>query len=112
MEGCRSMEGLANSRKLVVNVDDFGLHPAVSRFISRAIERSAITSASVLANGASLNDVRAMNNARELTKVGLGAHLNVLRGQPLSPFNEVRTLIGQNGAFRGSFVSLYFGLSS
>jgi chitin disaccharide deacetylase len=106
-----SAEGLANSRKLVVNVDDLALHPAISRFVGRAIERSAITSASVLANGPCLNDVRLMNNAREFTNVGLGAHLNVLRGPPLSPSNEVGSLLGANGMFLGSFLSFFLGLS-
>jgi chitin disaccharide deacetylase len=101
-----------NSRKLVVNVDDLALHLAVNRFVSRAIERSVITSASVLANGPCLNDVRAMNNAREFANVGLGAHLNVLRGPPLSPPDEVGSLLGANGMFLGSFSSFFLRLSA
>jgi predicted glycoside hydrolase/deacetylase ChbG (UPF0249 family) len=101
-----------NSRKLVVNVDDLALHSAVNRFVGRAIEHSAITSASILANGPCLNDVRAMNNAREFTNVGLGAHLNALRGPPLSPLSEVPSLLGANGMFLGSFSSLCLGLSA
>jgi chitin disaccharide deacetylase len=108
----RPAVGLAESRKLVINVDDLALHSAVSRFVGRAIERSAITSASVLANGPCLNDVRAMNNAREFTNVGLGAHLNMLRGPPLSPPDEVGSLLGANGMFLGSFSSFFLRLSA
>jgi predicted glycoside hydrolase/deacetylase ChbG (UPF0249 family) len=104
--------GLAESRKLVINVDDLALHSAVNRFVGQAIERSAITSASVLANGPCLNDVRAMNNAREFTNVGLGAHLNVLRGPPLSPPDEVRSLLGANGMFLASFSRFFLRLSA
>lgn len=95
------------SSKLVVNVDDLGLHPAVSRFVGRAVERSAITSTSVLANGPCLNDVRAMNNAGEFANVGLGAHLNVLRGPPLSPPSEVASLLSANGMFLGNLGSFF-----
>jgi predicted glycoside hydrolase/deacetylase ChbG (UPF0249 family) len=107
-----SEERLPNSHKLVVNVDDLALHPAVSRFVVRAIERSAVTSASVLANGPCLNDVRALNNANAFTNLGLGAHLNVLRGPPLSPPNEVRSLLGRNELFLGSFFDFFLRLSA
>jgi predicted glycoside hydrolase/deacetylase ChbG (UPF0249 family) len=102
----------APGRKLVVNVDDLALHPAVSRFVSRAVERGAITSTSVLANGPCLKDVCAMNNAGEFKNVGLGAHLNVLRGLPLSPPGEVASLVGPNGMFLGSFPRFFCQLAA
>ena len=103
---------VVNRRKLVVNVDDLALHPSVSRFVGRAIERSAITSTSVLANGPYLNDVRAMNDAGEFATIGLGAHLNVLRGSPLSPPGEVTTLLGTGGMFLGNFTRFALRLAA
>lgn len=62
--------------RLVVNVDDVGLHPAVQRAVEACAAEGIVTSASVLANGPYVRD------ARSLTGIGLGAHLNLLRGDP------------------------------
>lgn len=82
---------------LIINADDLGLHPAVRRAVEEGAARGTITSASVLANGP---DVA---NVRPLARVSLGAHLNVLRGKPLSPPHEVSTLINARGEFLGSW---------
>jgi len=93
--------------KIIINVDDLALHPAVTRFVREAIGRSVVTSASVLANGPCLKDIRDMNTAREFEAIGLGAHLNVLRGPPISPAGEVRSLLKTSGVFFGSFLEFY-----
>lgn len=98
--------------KLIINVDDLGLHSAVTQFMRQAIRCSAVTSASVLANGPSLQDVRDMNSNHELETVGLGAHLNILRGPPISPVGEVRSLLSTSGFFFGSFLELYYRLKT
>lgn len=85
---------------VIVNVDDLGLHPAVRRAVERCAEIGAVTSASVLANGPDVGSVR------EVPGVTLGAHLNVLRGRPLSPPGEVRSLVDARGLFVGSAARL------
>ncbi|MCA9286232.1 MAG: ChbG/HpnK family deacetylase [Phycisphaerales bacterium] len=87
--------------QVVVNVDDLGLHPAVRRAVEALAARGSVTSASVLANGP---DVRAATRVRG---VSLGAHLNILRGRPLSPGREVRTLLGADGLFLGDYGALW-----
>ena len=86
--------------ELIVNVDDLGLHPAVRRAVEECAAIGTVTSASVLANGPDLDAVR------PIAGVSFGAHLNILRGPPLSPVHEVRSLVGDDGNFVGSAVAL------
>jgi chitin disaccharide deacetylase len=86
--------------RLIINVDDLGLHPAVRRAIEECAALGTVTSASVLANGPDLAAVK------PIAGVSLGAHLNILRGKPLSPAHEVRSLVGADGHFVGSAAKL------
>ncbi len=86
---------------VVINVDDLGLHPAVTRAVAAGAEAGVVTSASVLATGPCLEDALALDG------VGLGAHLNILRGRPLSPAREVPSLLGPNRAFLGRYRALW-----
>ncbi len=86
---------------VVINADDLGLHPAVSRAVAAGAEAGVVTSASVLATGPCFRD------ALGLGGVGLGAHLNILRGRPLSPAREVPSLLGPDGAFLGRYRALW-----
>lgn len=88
------------ARTLVINVDDIGLHPAVRRAVEHLAERGAVTSASMLANGPDTDAIRPYGS------VSLGAHLNILRGAPLSPAREVRSLVDARGLFVGSWAKL------
>ncbi|MEY3022771.1 MAG: hypothetical protein RIS86_1969 [Planctomycetota bacterium] len=86
--------------RLIINADDLGLHPAVRRAVEECAARGTVTSASVLANGPDLAAVR------PVAGVSMGAHLNILRGAPLSPAREVRSLVGDDGRFVGSWSRL------
>ncbi len=88
-----------------MNADDLGLHPAVQRAVEHCAQLGTITSASVLANGPHVEQVRSIPG------VSLGAHLNVLRGTPLSPASEVRSLVDANGRFVGTFTALWSRLA-
>lgn len=85
--------------KIILNADDLGLHPAVRRAVDECAARGTITSASVLANGMDIANVRAIRG------VSLGAHLNILRGPPLSPRAEVRSLLNDTGHFVGNWTT-------
>jgi len=87
--------------QVIVNVDDVGLHAAVQRAVEAGAAAGIVTSASVLANGPSVDD------ARRLRGIGLGAHLNILRGRPLSPPEEVPSLVDERGLFLGSYSRLF-----
>ena len=87
---------------LIVNIDDVGLHPAVQRAVEAGAERGVVTSASLVANGPFLEDARAV------TGIGLAAHLNLLRGEPLSPETDVPSLVGPDGKFLGRYMALFW----
>jgi len=90
----------ARAIDVIINVDDIGLHPAVRRAVEDCAAHGSVTSASVLANGPDIDAIRPYPG------ITLGAHLNILRGTPLSPRAEVRTLVGADGNFLGSFAKL------
>ena len=50
LEGVMSKAGPAQSKQLIVNADDFGYFPCVSRGIIEAARAGVITATSVLAN--------------------------------------------------------------
>jgi len=79
--------------KLIINADDVGLHPAVARAVEILAERGVVTSASIVATGMDVE------SAVLLEGVSLGVHLDILRGRPLSHWQEVNTLVDENGAF-------------
>jgi len=86
---------------IVVNVDDLGLHSAVNRFVARAAAEEAISSASLLANGPRVGEALELIRQGRLGSIGIGVHLNVLRGSPLAPPSEVRSLLGPDDRFLG-----------
>lgn len=88
---------------VVINVDDLGLHPAVRRAVRELGAAGAVTSATLLANGPDLEE------AARVTEVDLGVHLNIMRGRPLSPLDEVDTLVDGGGRFPGCFWGILKG---
>lgn len=85
---------------VVINADDLGLHPAVLRGVLRGHRAGIITSASLLSN--SPYTEAAVEGTRAADALSIGVHLNVLRGKPLLPADEVASLVGHDGRFLGS----------
>lgn len=85
-------------KRLIVNADDYGLSARVDDGILRAHESGIVTSTSVLAciPHAPSEIVRAKARCPELA---LGVHLCLTDLVPLSPANEIPTLLGSNGCF-------------
>jgi predicted glycoside hydrolase/deacetylase ChbG (UPF0249 family) len=89
-------------RTLVVTADDVGLHPGMTLGALRAHERGIVTACSVVANGQALDD--AVEKLRDRPKLDAGVHLTFVGGErPLSPPNQVRSLLGPDGAFLPGF---------
>lgn len=83
---------------LIVNADDFGLSPEVNRGVALAHSRGILTSATLLANAPAFDE--AVGIARENPGLGVGVHLNLVRGKPLSPPGDAPLLVGPDGLFR------------
>ncbi|MBI3668561.1 MAG: ChbG/HpnK family deacetylase [Acidobacteria bacterium] len=86
-------------KRLVVNADDFGLTEGVNRGIVEAHERGILTSATLLANGEAFESAVAL--AQRAASLGVGVHLNLTDGRPVSDTAAVPSLVNAPGCFWG-----------
>lgn len=70
-------------RLLVINADDFGFAPGVNRGIVEAHEAGTLPSASMMVNTPAFAEAAALTRERVPT-LGIGLHVNLLSGRPLS----------------------------
>lgn len=83
-------------KKLIVNADDFGIHPAVNRAVEKAFADGILTSTSLMAGGAAFDE--AVRMARSMEGIGIGIHLTLVGGLPtVLPPEEVPTLTWEGG---------------
>jgi predicted glycoside hydrolase/deacetylase ChbG (UPF0249 family) len=86
------------SKRLIVNADDLGFGPNINRGIFEAHARGIVTSSTVMINQPDAPD--ALEHAREhAPALGLGLHVNLTQGEPVSPPGEVDTLLDEAGRF-------------
>ncbi len=93
----RAKRVLQAKRVLIVHADDFGLSSGVNAGIVRAHREGILTSASVLANAPAFAEAARL--AGENPALGIGLHLNIVRGRPLSPPDAVPLLVDARGDF-------------
>ena len=90
--------------RLILHSDDLGLHAEVNRAIFTAADEGLLSSASLMVNGAAVDDAAA--RARRAPGLGIGLHLNIVRGRPLSPVGDVPTLVDRDGRFLNAMPAL------
>lgn len=90
----------ADRIRLVVHGDDFGLSAAANRGIWRAWQEGILTSASLAANGAAIEEACTLAAG---AKLELGIHLNLTTGRPLLPAAAVPSLVDASGALPGKW---------
>ncbi len=85
-------------KQLIVNADDFGASPGVNRGILYAHQNGIVTSTTVMINlpDAAAGLEQALADAPDL---GIGLHLNVTAGEPVSPPELVASLLDEDGQF-------------
>lgn len=89
-------------RLLIVNADDYGLTPAVSRAILRAHREGIVTSTSVLALAPGFET--SASALRDTAGIGVGAHLAAVgEDPPLLTAREVPTLVDRRGRLASSW---------
>ncbi|MCC7450636.1 MAG: ChbG/HpnK family deacetylase [Anaerolineae bacterium] len=71
---------------LIVNADDFGITEGTNRAIIDAFQRGIVTSTSLLANGYAFDHAVAL--AHENPSLGIGVHLTLTEGPPVSANNR------------------------
>jgi predicted glycoside hydrolase/deacetylase ChbG (UPF0249 family) len=77
---------------LILNADDFGLTRGINRAIAELHQAGALTSATLMASGPAFDD--AIDIARAQPTLGIGCHIVLTDGVPLSPPDSVPTLLG------------------
>src|ERR1700760_2157932 len=81
--------------RLIINADDFGLTPGVNRAIAELHQARALTSATLMATGSAFDDAVAIAHANPA--LGVGCHIVLTDGAPVSPPQSIPTLIGADG---------------
>jgi len=83
--------------RLVVNADDFGMSPAISRGVLRAHREGIVTSTSLLGNCDDLGAARAL--LAEAPTLGVGVHLALVGAGPVADPATVPSLLASGGRF-------------
>jgi hopanoid biosynthesis associated protein HpnK len=87
-------------RRAIINADDFGLCRGVNEGIIKAHREGVLTSTTLMANMPGFEHAVALS--RENPRLGVGIHLNLLRGRPVAPPDEVPSLLAPSGLMWGS----------
>jgi predicted glycoside hydrolase/deacetylase ChbG (UPF0249 family) len=89
--------------RLIFNADDFGLTPGINRAIAELSAAGVLTSATLMAGGPAFDDAVAV--ARANPTLGVGCHIVLTDGVPISHPTSIPSLIGGDGkSFRASLL--------
>jgi predicted glycoside hydrolase/deacetylase ChbG (UPF0249 family) len=80
--------------RLIINADDFGLTRGINRAIAELNTAGALTSATLMANGPAFEDAVAV--ARAHPTLGVGCHIVLTDGLPVSPPTSIPSLLGHD----------------
>jgi len=82
-----------DSKRLIINADDFGISPGVNIGIIETVEVGAVTSASLIVNLPASAD--AVSRARPFHNLSLGLHFNLTIGRPLTATPSLTSNTGE-----------------
>jgi len=85
-------------KKLIVTADDFGLSPGINKGIIQGFRKGIIKEASIMANLPYFKE--AANLAKANPGLGVGIHLNLTWGKPLSLAKNIPGLVDKKGYFK------------
>ena len=89
--------------RLIIYADDFGLTPGVNRAIAELHQSGALTSATLMATGAAFDDAVAIASVNPT--LGVGCHIVLTDGIPVSDPKSIPSLMGPDGkSFRPSVI--------
>lgn len=91
-------------KKLIVNADDFGLHPLINAGIIKGFQEGFITSTSLMTSAPYWQE--AVELAQQNPALGIGVHLTLVGGvPPVLPAVRVRSLLDADGLFLPDYVA-------
>jgi predicted glycoside hydrolase/deacetylase ChbG (UPF0249 family) len=91
-------------KRIIINADDFGLCDGVNRAVVQAHTQGILTSTTIMANMPAAR--QAVELAKQLPTLGVGVHLNLFGGKPVSKDACVARLLNTDGEFAYSPVRL------
>lgn len=95
--------------RLIVNADDFGLTAGINRAVAELHEAGALSSATLMANGGAF--AHAVQVARVRPRLGVGCHVVLTDGIPVSPPESIPTLAdAASGTLRPKLVDFISAL--
>ena len=94
------------NKKVIINADDFGLCEGVNKAIAMAYTKGVLTSATIMANTYSSDE--AVKLAKSMPNLGVGIHLNLTEGSPISKDSQVKCLSNKNSEFVFNPGKLFF----
>ena len=86
-------------KKVIFNADDFGLGRGINQGILKAHQEGILTSATLMVNMPGFD--QAVELALKVPSLGVGVHLNVIRGRPVLPPEAIPGLVDRSGRFWG-----------
>jgi len=84
-------------KRLIINADDYGWSVGITDGILHAHNAGVVTSTSLMANQPATD--YAITRLRKFPDLGVGVHLNLCDGRPVSPPSDVPSLVRQDGTF-------------
>lgn len=85
-------------RRLIINADDCNLTPGVTRGILKSHDEGILTSTTFLINLPL--DTRTVREIKKRPKLGVGLHLNITLGRPVSAGRKIPSLLKPEGIFK------------
>ncbi|MBU0495241.1 MAG: carbohydrate deacetylase [Chloroflexi bacterium] len=85
------------AKRLIVNADDYGRSRGVTRGIILAHQAGIVTSTTLMMNMAWVD--LALEMANQNPNLGVGVHLVFTLGRPVSPVDQVPSLVDEQGQF-------------
>ena len=91
-------------KQLIVNADDFGLHPLINAGIIKGHQEGFITSTSLMPSAPCWQE--AVRLAKENSRLGIGVHLTLVGGvSSVLPKEQVSSLLDDDGLFLPDYVA-------
>lgn len=91
-------------RQVIITADDFGIAVETNLAVEMAHRQGVLTSASIMPNMPAFEHAVAI--AHRNPRLGIGVHLSLTSGRPVTPARDVPLLVDDRGLFRYGYVGL------
>ena len=82
---------------IIINADDYGMALSINDAIEKLSKFGCITSTSIMPNMPHVEHITNLLN--DVPDIGVGVHLNLSQGNPISLIHEVPSLVNEEGEF-------------